>query len=144
MNDLRSKKSILIWGTGSRAKQLMKYFPQDNIEIIAFIDSDPKLQNVFYDKKVINPKKIKEYIFNFIVIASIYYAEISDYALSLGIPKEKIIYNNSLEILIKYDGKLSKDILYELYSVPYWYHSYEILHGIKTPGFCEYKPKLLD
>ena len=45
---------------------------------------------------------------------------------------------------LKQEGKIARKDLGALCAVPFWYHTFEILPGVVTPGICDYKPHLLD
>lgn len=85
-------KKILIWGAGGMAVGLSKCFDRNEAEIIGYIDSDKDKQQYLNGKKVMTPDKISGLDFDFIFISSVkYQADIFEYALSLGIDREKIV-----------------------------------------------------
>lgn len=93
----------MFFGTGKRCEYLIeenKTFLQEQ-EIVAFADNDQsKWGKLFWGKDIISPRKIKDYQFDFIYIASTYYQEIRTQLIyELGIEEEIIKGENYLAIL---------------------------------------------
>lgn len=87
-------KKILIWGVGGMALGLSKCFDQNAAKIIGYIDIDKgkKEKNLLGESRVVTPDSISELDYDFIFISSIaHQKEIFEYALSLGIDREKIV-----------------------------------------------------
>lgn len=83
------KVNIIIWGIGETFKRNMSLLKK-NIKIIAFIESFPST-DFFLDKKVISPDEHINYIYDYIVVFSLYESEIKKKAEEVAIPKEKIL-----------------------------------------------------
>lgn len=80
-----SKIDILIFGTGKSSINFIKKLKR-SINIVAYIDNDiNKQESLFKGKKIISPKDISIYEYDYIVIASCYYREIIEQLLKLGI-----------------------------------------------------------
>lgn len=140
-------KRLLIWGTGGQAEKFMQQLPADAGEIVAFVDSNPARHGVFHSKPVIGPEEASRLApasdYDRIVVASVFHAEITQQAVALGMPQERIAPATSLWFL-RYGHLLTEEQLTALGSVPWWYHVYEILPGVTTPGVCPFKPWLLE
>jgi 2-polyprenyl-3-methyl-5-hydroxy-6-metoxy-1,4-benzoquinol methylase len=135
--------NIIIWGTGGRAKEILRNFPHERCEIVAFVDNDRDRQKEFHGRPVVNPENISQLDFSQLVIASAFYPEIYQQAISLGVSPEQIFSDSYLYFLTQ-NSKLSPQQNLCLSRVPWWYHRFEILPGVITPGICGYKPYLLD
>lgn len=139
-------KRLLIWGTGSQAENILKDFPHQNHKIIAFVDSNPDRHGQFHDLPCIGPQALANMDprtdYDEVVIASAFHIEIMRHAIYLGIPKERLTYASYLHF-VKYTEKMTPTQLDILSKVPWWYHSFEILPGVPTPGHCHFKPWLL-
>lgn len=135
-------KRLLIWGTGSRAESALKNFPHHLYDIIAFIDNNPERHGQFHGKPVVSPEHALHLDHDEIVIASAFHAEIVQQATTLGFDRTKVHSSAYLDFL-NYFEKLSKPDFDALCKVPWWYHTFEILPGVITPGICPYKPDLL-
>ncbi len=87
-------KKILIWGVGGMALGLSKCFDKNAAEVIGYIDSDEEKrdENILGESRIIMPERILETDYDFIFISSIMYQkEIFEYAVSIGIEREKIV-----------------------------------------------------
>lgn len=83
---------IIIFGTGSGCEKLKNIFDYNIVNIVAYVDNNIEKQGKFFDKiPIIKPVNIKNYKYDYIVIASSYYNEICEQLLYLGISDEKII-----------------------------------------------------
>jgi len=137
---------LLIWGTGGQAEKILAQFPHATHEILAFVDSDPARHGLFHGQPVIGPAAAARLTvgqdYDQLAVASAFLGEIRQQAVALGIPAESIISASSLHFL-NAAHLLTAAQLAELAGVPWWYHGYEILPGVVTPGACGYKPWLL-
>ena len=136
-------KRVLIWGTGAQAEKFVEQSPASAYEIIAFVDSNPARHGVFHGKPVIGPQAAAKLVpgndYDLLIIASVFHAEIMQQAMALGFAPENIVPAASLNFL-RYAELLTQEQLATLSSVPWWYHIYEILPGVTTPGVCNFKP----
>lgn len=137
---------LLVWGKGSRAKELVPVLQADAMEIVAFIDSFDS-GGSFSGKPVLSPGQAAALKpgtdYDRVYIASCFAEEISATAEALGFPKA-LFLPGWFPHFLRYKGRLSEEQLVRLLAVPWWYHTFEILPGIMTPGICSYKPYLLD
>ena len=83
------KNTIIVFGTGSVAKAFLEEVSCET-KIVGFVNSNEEVRD-FYGYKVITPEEIKEYEFDYIVVASGYYNEIESKLLALGCDKNKIV-----------------------------------------------------
>lgn len=89
---------LLIWGTGKRADDYMKggYFKRNCI--VGFIDSSRE-KEYFYGCPVLEPNAayaVSKSV-DFVIIATKYYAEIYKMLIENGIPRDKIIFTDSIQ-----------------------------------------------
>lgn len=83
------KDRIIIFGAGGSGKKLFEsYKAKDNIEIVAFADNF-KTGDLF-DVPIIKSEEIKNFDYDYIIIASVAAAPIKNQLLALGIPEQKI------------------------------------------------------
>jgi tRNA (mo5U34)-methyltransferase len=134
---------VVIWGTGGYAEHILTHFPHGSLELTAFVDNDPTRHGTFHDRPVVGPEALAGLDFDSLAVASIFYAQIREQALGLGVPGEKLAPASALAFYGQ-RGRLTPEAYACLCSVPWWYHAYEILPGVATPGICRYKPELLD
>lgn len=67
---------ICIFGTGNSANNLINRV-KENIEIVCFIDNNKIKQGMtLFGRKIISLEELKNYDYDYIVIASMYYKEI--------------------------------------------------------------------
>lgn len=107
------KVRVLIYGTGSSARVLYNILDFKKLEIVAFIESEPKEETLYLNKKfkVFSPEEIKKVDFNYILIASMYFEEIKLILEALGIKKEKIIcFDNAFLSSITHEFSLKTDL----------------------------------
>lgn len=135
-------KSLLIWGTGKTAEKSLRNFPQPHFDIIAFIDNNPERHGEYRGRPVLSPKIAVQLEYDELVICSSFFSEIEVQAIELGFDKSKIRTTGYLHFLTQ-SGKLNQEYLDTLSSVPWWYHTFEVLPGVITPGVCPYKSELL-
>lgn len=84
------KDNLIIFGTGSVAYQLYTSLDMKSVEIISFVNSDSSVDK-FCEYPVILPEEIKNYNYDYIIIASGYVEKILSVLLQLGIEKRKIV-----------------------------------------------------
>jgi SAM-dependent methyltransferase len=135
-------KRLLIWGTSTRAEKALKSFPHEGYDIIAFIDNNSERHGQFHGKPVISAEAALQISHDQVVIASSSHVEILELAIALGFEKSKIFPAGHIDFL-QYAEKIDAQQLELLSKVPWWYHTFEILPGVITPGVCRYKPELL-
>lgn len=83
--------NVIIFGTGSTSKAVLKLL-KNEINIIAYADNDTlKWNSYFYDKRVTSPDEIKNYKYDFIIIASYAYEVIYEQLINLGVKPNKIL-----------------------------------------------------
>ncbi|MHB8072704.1 TylF/MycF/NovP-related O-methyltransferase [Desulfosporosinus fructosivorans] len=102
---------LLLFGTGCKSLDFKSILDNQKAEIIAYIDNDPSLHGQHIcDKKIISPSEICNYIYDYIVIVSRKYSDISAQLENLGIDSEKIIgpYLDCNEILHKHSMVVNK------------------------------------
>ncbi len=88
------QRRVLVYGTGNAAKSLFQYLNRGRYDILAYINSDEKMEyGTFEGKLIISPKKIGCFSYDNIVIATSpeYIEEIYNTLMSLGVEKEKIM-----------------------------------------------------
>lgn len=93
---------LLLFGTGCKSLDFKSIIDNQKAEVIAYIDNDASLHGqLFCDKKIISPSEICNYNYDYIVIVSRKYSDISAQLMNLGIESKKIIgpYLNCSEIL---------------------------------------------
>lgn len=136
---------IVIWGTGGNADEVMTLFPRDRAELGAFIDSNPTRQGIsFHERQILPPLALTDIDFDCLAIASCHYEEIKQAALELGVVEDKICRASSLFPLLSSSSGLSFETALAYSQVNWWYHAYDVLPGLHTPGICPYKQSLLD
>lgn len=83
-------ENIIVFGTGSTAYEFVKLVDNDKVTIIAFINSDISTKS-FCGRKVIAPEAVKDYDYDYIVIASGYVNKITELLLEAGVREKKIV-----------------------------------------------------
>lgn len=82
---------LLIFGAGNKAREITRCIDRTNNKILYYIDNDPDKQgNELFGKKIISPNDISDLEYDYILVASIYWREIREQLLSLGINSKKI------------------------------------------------------
>lgn len=120
-------KNIIIWGTGERAGNYMKYGYFEGCQIIAFVDSY-RFGTYFYNKKVHAPSELPGMLkdVDYIVLAVQFFSELYNECIKLQIPREKIIptdYINEpfiycdMDIICALSKQLYKDMLLNQYKL---------------------------
>lgn len=70
---------MLIYGTGSSAEKLTNLLNFEEVDIVAYVDSNKeKAGSTFMDRTIISPDYINSFESDYIFIASQYYEEIID------------------------------------------------------------------
>lgn len=83
---------ILIFGTGESMHKIIKNINYEEVAIIAYIDNNSiKIGKKLNGIEIINPNEINNYEYDFIIIASTYYNEITQQLMALGIDCNKIV-----------------------------------------------------
>lgn len=84
------EKKILIFGTGESKNEFVRVKSR-NVNIIAYVDNNYKKWNKTLDGvEIIQPQKINQYKYDYIVIASQYVYDIYNQLISMGISEDKI------------------------------------------------------
>lgn len=83
-------EKIIVFGTGSAANEFVELIDHDKVKIIAFINSDESVKS-FCGYDVIIPETVKDYEYDYIVIASGYVHKITEVLLHVGVKEEKIV-----------------------------------------------------
>lgn len=83
-------ENIIVFGTGSVANEFVKFVDKNKVTIIAFVNSDISIRS-FCGRDVIVPEAVKEYEYDYIVIASGYVNKITELLLEAGVREEKIV-----------------------------------------------------
>lgn len=87
-------KRIIIWGTSLKAKRILNFLNYDKVEIIGFTDNNfnrPHIDNFIKEYSYIPYEDILRKDYDYIVIASSAFCEITDQLLFEGVFPEKII-----------------------------------------------------
>lgn len=94
LSNIDNGESIYIWGTGEYASGMFKYLMEKEYKVTGFIDNSEnrwgesfKGLNIFSPSVLLERKKQGEDVF--IIIASMYYKEISTDLIKLGLKKNK-------------------------------------------------------
>lgn len=83
---LRKKDNIYIFGSGKAGQDTLKLLQNKNIKIRGFYDNNRKIWGEkVLEKEVFNPKTIKSNNNDFIIIASMYYEEITKQLVDMGL-----------------------------------------------------------
>ena len=70
INDYKCGQKLLVFGTGAYCRRMMRYIPS-NCYIVAFVDSNKEREfQIFNNKVVISPEKMRFFEFSKIIIAS--------------------------------------------------------------------------
>lgn len=86
------KYKLLVFGNGGLWSVIKENIDPKKAEVVAFINSDIKLSgHTFEEKPIIVPKDIKDYEFDFIVIASGQYDALLQQLLEFKIARDKVI-----------------------------------------------------
>ena len=72
----------------------------DSLDVIAISDNNPNVWDTEYEEiRVIKPNSIVDYNFEYVVVLSKYYSEITSQLVEFGIPSEKIIHWDEFVVL---------------------------------------------
>lgn len=87
------KDKYLIFGTGSGCDAFLINADEEDFDsILGFVDNNKEKQGTLYrGKKVFSVDEIKDFDYNKIIVASLYYNEIKDNLVKKGIAEEKIV-----------------------------------------------------
>lgn len=121
----------------------MADLPLENVEVVAFVDNDASRPGEFLGRPVYSPDKLSEINHDRLCIASMYFDEILSQIREMGLDEGRVMAPDALHFL-KQKTNICKEDLDTLCAVPFWYHTFEILPGVVTPGICKYKAKLLE
>lgn len=83
-------ENIIVFGTGSAANEFVKLVDNNKVTIIAFVNSDKGVKS-FCGKDVIAPEDVKDYDYDYIVVASGYVNKITELLLETGVRQERIV-----------------------------------------------------
>lgn len=98
---IKYMKKLLIWGMGMRAKRLCHYLNYDEVEIIGFTDNEDSKDIVQWNGYPYLPKEeaiASEY--DYIVIASIFYGEITAMLILDGVEASRIIQAYNVQFMV--------------------------------------------
>ncbi|MGG0720051.1 TylF/MycF/NovP-related O-methyltransferase [Robertmurraya massiliosenegalensis] len=86
------KVRALIFGTGDGATKALNIIDSIKVDIIGFIDNDEiKQGNIIYGKMIYKPSYIYNLEYDYIIIASMFYKEIMEQLIELGVSRNKIV-----------------------------------------------------
>lgn len=89
------KKKLLLFGTGSGLKDILSILPAEKAEVIALCDNnEAKHGNTIYDYKVIAPKDITNYTFDYIINTTQATDAVKEQLKELRVPENKILSLN--------------------------------------------------
>lgn len=104
---------IIVFGTGKMYQKVKSKLRKD-IEIIAFIDNNSlKWESTIDGIPVYCPRKIMNFVYDYIFLLSSYQREMREQLAEMGVPGEKVIGNDQFERICEseptqYFGKLSE------------------------------------
>lgn len=86
------RERIIVHGTGGTARFYVEMdLDPEKFELIGFSDGNSeKWGTRFLDKHVYSPQQLSELVFDDIIVASVFYEEIRENLIAIGIPEEKI------------------------------------------------------
>lgn len=94
-------KEILIWGTGIKAKLLCNYLNFNEVKIIGFTDNSCVVNKKLWDGyRYLHREKALGCRYDYIVIASAAYCEITASLIADGVVPEKIIQANNVQFMM--------------------------------------------
>lgn len=105
--------NIFIFGTGLGAEQVLEIIDLKKASLLGYLDNDVNKQGGYYNSiEIINPQKVSNYNFDYILIASkSFHQEMIEQLVSLGVTKSKIV-----NILMENNkNKSSKQLIKETY-----------------------------
>ena len=81
---------IIIFGTGKIYERYKCAFTSANL--VVFLDNDADKHGRLLDGvEIVSPEKINEYIYDYVILASVKYQDMRSQLISYGVPQEKII-----------------------------------------------------
>lgn len=94
---------ILVFGTGDYYERYKNFFIDD---VVGLIDNNKNKQGSFLNgKEIMSPETAVELKYDRIYVLSVYFLQMTEQLLALGIDKEKIFSPTEVIKLIKEDGK---------------------------------------
>ena len=94
-------KRIIIWGTGIKAKRLCNYLNYAEVGIIGFTDnSGEENKKLWGEYQYISREDALNIDYDYIVIASASYCEITAQLLADGVDPSKVIQCNNVQFMI--------------------------------------------
>src|SRR5690554_2814099 len=103
-----NKIKVIIFGTGEGSKKALEIIDLEKVDIFAYVDNEQSKQGTYYNGiKVENPLAVNKYEYDYIVIASIYYQEITAQLLMMNVHGSKIVQ--------LFEPKMAKVFVKEIY-----------------------------
>ena len=94
----------MVFGTGSGWRKIRKIFDYKKLAVEAFVDNDrAKTGKKLNGKRIISPEQMENYQYDYILIASQFYEEITRQLSDMKIPTEKIIPFYKFASLFEYN-----------------------------------------
>lgn len=96
-------KRIIIWGTSLKARRVLHFLNYEKVEIIGFTDNylfRPRVDNFIREYPYIPWEDILEEQYDYIVIASSAFCEITNHLLFSGVSPEKIIQAYNCQFML--------------------------------------------
>lgn len=107
---------MLIYGTGSSAEKLTNLLNFEEVDIVAYVDSNKeKAGSTFMDRTIISPDYINSFESDYIFIASQYYEEIIDILKKNNVDLSKVI-NLKKDFLDSILYELDLDLCFQQFS----------------------------
>lgn len=92
---------ICVFGTGKVARRIIRYIDFNHVDIVAMLDNNHDLwetmkkfyysSNAYKEFKILEPIKLCDIEFDYVLIASSFYNQIQEQLLQMGIEKSKMI-----------------------------------------------------
>lgn len=96
------RRKVLIFGTGKGCKECLDLIDCD---VIAFLDNDKLKQGTqLHDIPIIPPELLHQYQYDYVIIASQFYNDMSKQLLELGVSYKAILY--SFQIKVPFNPKI--------------------------------------
>lgn len=96
-------KRIIIWGTSIKARKILHFINCEKAEIIGFTDNNlfrPRTDNFIREYPYIPWEEILQEEYDYIVIASSAFCEITDQLIFSDVPQEKIIQAYNCQFML--------------------------------------------
>lgn len=90
------RKKIVVFGLGRMFKTFLKLYDNSKAEIISLSDNNIRVCKDFEPASVIKPEKIVELEYDYVVITSRFYNEMSEQLISYGIEQDSILNFNDI------------------------------------------------